>query len=319
MFKTGLISLIMILTIGCVGTPSYPDWSMQIPTDTQRYIYGMREGLTKDEAITNALNEIASKIHISIESNSSVNINIRTTKNQEEYTTDRRQTTNNYVEKIEFSNYKIKKEKRVSKDRYIVLVQIDKILNAKLLLNKIDMDIEKYQQLLSSNDENPINRIKTYQNARDKIRKRNLLDCSIVSKLMPNTAIDNRVSKLLKIAQEMKSYQSNILFSISGNNKAYQDVLKKEIAKKGFRVSNKDANIVISMQIQEKKITVLGNKILKSTIKLNVISGGNIIGQSRISVGAKSRISYQQAREFTLRSFERRLKEQKIIKNIIGI
>jgi len=321
MFKNKIvvIGIVLLSIVGCVGSPSYPDWFSKTPKDTAQYIYGAREGGTKEEAISNALNSIASKIRVSVESTSSVRTNIHTENEDEEYSKDSTQTVKNHVQKIEFSNYKVKKEEKISDEKYAVLVQVDKLLNAKLLLNKIDTDIKKYNQLLTTNHKNPIATVKTYNKSIKQIKNRNLIDCATVKNFMPNSNSDEKINQLLEIEKKMTQYQGNIVFAINGNNSAYQDVLTKQITEKGFRTSGGDSNIKISMNVTEKKLKILGNNILKSTIQLSVKSNETVIGQSRITVGAKSRTSYEQARDFTLKKFEARLRDKNIIENLLGI
>ncbi len=311
--------IVILLLIGCAkDKPLYPKWFTQLHRDTEQTLYGVAEGSTKEEAVTHALNEIASKIRVSIKSTATTTTNIRVTNSEEEYNKDATQTVTNSVEKIEFSNYKIEKIEKLSENRFIVWVEVNKELNAKLLLNKIDTDIKKYAQLLKEEHKNPISTVKKYTQAIERIKNRNLLDCSIIKDFSPNSSVNNRVSKLLEIKEKMSKYQSNIIFSVNGDNKLYKDVLIKGISSKGFRTSNGQSTITISMSVKEKKLEVMGNKILKVKIGLTVKSDNKIIGQSRISVGAKSRTSYKQAREFTLRNFEKRLKT-KIIEDLLGI
>ena len=320
MLKKSLIVVsIIILIVGCAGTPSYPDWFSKTPRDTEQYIYGARDGATKEEAINNALNAIASKIRVSVESTISSRTTITVNNNEEEYSKDSTKMMKNHVEKIEFSNYKVKKEEKISDKKYAVLVQVDKALNAKLLLNKIDTDIAKYNQLLTMEHKNPIATVKTYNKAIKKIKNRNMVDCGTVKNFMPNSKVQDKINQLLSIEKKMAKFQGNIVFSIKSNNPLYQNILTKEITQKGFRTSGGNSNINISMNVKETKLTVLGNKILKSIIQLSVKSKGTVIGQSRISVGAKSRTGYDQARDFALKNFETRLREKNIIENLLGI
>ena len=313
-----LISI--ILFIGCAGTePSYPKWYTQIHNDTKQYAYGVREGDTKEEAISNALNEIASKIRVSIESTSTTNVNIKVNNGDEDSKKEFNQIVTNHVKKMEFSNYEVKKIEKLSDNKFIVWVSVDKILNAKLLLGKIDTDIQKYYQILKSEDKNPISTVKKYNSAINRIKNINLIDCSIVKDFNPTKDVDARVSKLLIAEKEMSKYQSNILFSVKGDNKEYQNVLIKQIASKGFRTTEGSSSITILISVKEKELEAMGNNILKAMIQLTVKSGETVIGKSRISVGAKSRTGYKQAREFTLRNFEKRLKDKKIIESLLGI
>jgi hypothetical protein len=317
--KTFIGLLLLIINIGCVGSPSYPDWFNQTKSDTAQYSYGTKSGTTKEEAVSNALNEIASKIKVSVESTSTIHTQRKVENNEEEYNKESTRTISNHVEKIEFSNYKVKKEKKISDDKYVVLVEVDKALNAKLLLKKIDTNIAQYNQLLSAEHKNPIATVKKYNKAIKQINDKDLINCSIVQNFAPNSSVDDYISKLLTIKKTMEKYQSNIVFSIEGNDKAYQNTLVEQIASKGFRTTEGSSNITISVDVMEKKLKLLGNNILKATIQLTVKSNGTTIGKSRLIVGAKSRTSYQQAKNFTLKNFEKRLANEEVIENLLGI
>jgi len=320
MLKKSLnILFVLIVMLGCVGSPSYPSWLSTAPQDTAQYVYGLSDGETRKEAISNALNSIASKIRVSVESTSSVLTNIRTENDDEDYSKDSTQTITNNVQKIELSNYKVKKEEKISDEKYVVLVQVDKVLNAKLLLNKINTDIAKYKQILGTKHKNPIATVKTYNQSIKNIENRNLIDCSTINNFMPNSNVNNKINELLNIKKKMSQFQGNIIFAINGNNPAYENILTKQITQKGFRTSGGNSNINISMKVVETKLDVLGSNILTATIQLRITSSGMVIGQSRIKVGAKSRSSYAQARDFTLQKFEVRLRDKNIIENLLGI
>jgi|GEM_PF-3227090 len=319
MFKLLKLLTIMVLFINCTNTPTYPKWFTKLHKNSSRYIYGVGEGDTKDEAVSRALSEIASKVKVSIESTSTSTTNISVIDGEEEYSKDATQTVKNRVDKIEFSNYKISKSEQLSNGRFIVLVSIDKELNAKLLLEKIDTAIKEYQQLLKSKEKNPIAKVKKYNEAIFKIENIDLPNCNIAKHLNPDINIKNRISTLLNIKKSMFDYKSNITFSVIGNDNGYKSVLIKEITSKGFRVTDKSALISIYISVDEKKLEALGNKILKAKVTLRVESNGKVIGQSRIGVGAKSRTSYKVAKEFTIKNFEKRLKTKKIVETLLGI
>jgi len=319
MIQKLFIGLLLLTLIGCVNTPSYPDWFNQAKSDTAQYAYGMKSGSNKEEAVSHALNEIASKIKVSVESTSTIHTERKIENDEENYKKELSRTIRNHVEKIEFSNYKIKKEQKLSEDKYIVLVEVDKALNAQLLLKKIDANIAQYNQLISSKDTNPITTVKKFHKNIKQIKEKDLIDCSIVQSFTPNSTVDGYISKLLSIKKTMEQYQSNILFSIKGNDKSYQDVLIEQISSKGFRTTKEASNISISIDVKEKELKVLGNNILKATVQLTVQSNNAIIGKSRLIVGAKSRTSYQQAKNFALKNFEKRLASEHIIENLLGI
>jgi len=199
------------------------------------------------------------------------------------------------------------------------LVSVDKKLNAKLLLEKIDTAIKEYQQLLKSKDENPIAKLKKFKEAISKIENIDLPNCNIAKSLNPDIDVKSRISTLLNIKKSMLDYKSNITFSVVGEDNGYKKVLIEEITSKGFRVTNGSALITIYIDVKEKTLDVLDNKILKAKINLKIESKGKVVGQRQISIGAKSKTNYKLAREFTIKNFKKRLKNKKIIETLLGI
>jgi len=319
MFKILKLFTILLLFINCSNTPSYPKWYMKVYKNNSRYIYGTGEGKTKSEAVNKALNEIASKVKVFVESTSMTTTNISIIGDSEEYSKDATQIVKNRVDEIEFSNYKIEKSEQLSNGNFIVLVSVDKKLNAKLLLEKIDTAIKEYQQLLKSKDENPIAKLKKFKEAISKIENIDLPNCNIAKSLNPDIDVKSRISTLLNIKKSMLDYKSNITFSVVGEDNGYKKVLIEEITSKGFRVTNGSALITIYIDVKEKTLDVLDNKILKAKINLKIESKGKVVGQRQISIGAKSKTNYKLAREFTIKNFKKRLKNKKIIETLLGI
>ena len=311
------MSLLLFLN-ACMGGASYPTWYKTVHQDTSHYSYGTGEGYSKQEAVIRALNVIASKISVSVESTSISNVNIASHNGEEEYHREVNQNVTNHVQKVELSNHKVLKVEEIENHRYAVLVRVDKELNAKLLLSKVDAHIKEYHQLLAHKS-NPVETFKKYGHAIKQINQKDMRNCSIAKGLYPSSNASKRSNSLIDIKNKMKQYQSSIGFSITCNLKGYENVLIEAISSKGFSTQGKSTNIQLVGNIQEQTLSVMGNNILKAKIELSVPYKGMLLGKERISIGAKSRTSYQQAREFTLRNLKKRLKEQHILENLLGI
>ena len=312
------VGIVLFLT-ACMGSPSYPDWYKKLNQDTSRYAYGTGEGYDKEEAVIRALNVIASKISVSVESTSTSNINITTEDGEESYHRNVNQNVVNYVEKVELSNYKVQKVEEIDDNKYAVLVRVDKELNANLLLSKIDEHIKEYNQLLSGKGSNPVETFKRYGRAKARIENEDMKNCSIAKGLYPSSRSSERSNILIDIKNKMKQYQDTVSFSVQCNLKGYENILVDEISSKGFATQGAGSSIQIVGKIQEKELAVMGNNILKAKIELSVQYNGMLLGKELLSVGAKSRTSYKQAKEFTLRNFRKRLKEKHIIEKLLGI
>jgi len=120
-----LFSFIFLFTINSCVTLNppinRPDWSINPPPDTQDYWFDSGEGVSKDDAIAKALNRIASKICISIDST----LKVRQTEKNNRYNQEIEDLIKVEVEDITFKGYDVL-QTTISNNIFFVLIKVDK-------------------------------------------------------------------------------------------------------------------------------------------------------------------------------------------------
>ncbi len=134
--------LIILIFLSACGSPEIPKWYVNTPKDNSLYFYAAAEGYSKQNAIKNALNDIASRINIKISSNFVINKGIHNQKTYSEIY----QQINTQISNVGFNNYEILKTEKQD-DKYYVLLRVNKqklIQNLKtkikIKLNTIDFN-----------------------------------------------------------------------------------------------------------------------------------------------------------------------------------
>jgi hypothetical protein len=311
----------MIFNTGC-GKPKpivYPKWFNSISKDTTLFYYGVGEGRTKQEAVTNALNEIASKVSVSIQSSFSSITNVNKIGKDTNYIKHITNNVQNKVKKIEFSSYKVVKFKMLSANKYIVSIAVNRLDNAQLMLDKIDTNIEKYNQILNSNKLNVATRLKNYMKISDTIDKELLPNCFIVKSLNDSGDTDSSIKKLLDIKLKISNFKNGLVFNIVGNNiSGYKEIISELLTKNKLTVARK-SNIDIKLSVNESNINSLGYYIKKVKVVISIISNNKLIATKVIVVGGKSLANYSQAKEFALNNFKKKMIDKKVLKELLGI
>jgi len=319
-----LIFATMILNTGCFShknkTVKYPNWFYNIKKDTTVFYYGSGEGSSKKEAVTNALNEIASKVSVSISSTFDSTTSITTTKNSNGYVKTINKNVQNKVKKIEFSSYKVIKFQQLTKNKCVVFISVNRLTNAQLMLDKINTKIDEYNNTLKQTNLNIASKLKQYINVSDEITNKTLPDCFIAKSLYNDEDISKSIQKLLDIKTTIDNFRNSISFSIvSDNIKGYKDVIAELLSQKKFAIVPSNSTITIKLSVKEDQVKSMGNYIIKSKVIITAVSNGDVIATKVLIVGAKSIANYNQAKEFTLKSLKVKLKKQKVFKEMLGI
>jgi hypothetical protein len=319
MLRTIIIGLFMMFVVtGCFhNNPKpiqYPKWYNNTIQDTATTYYGTAEGSSKKEAITNALNEIASKVSISIESTFQSN----TISSNTQYQKIISKNVKNEVKKIEFTQYNIVKFKKISNNKFIVRVSIDKEANAKITQKRIETKLKEYKQLLAQKN-NLATKLKQYNKILKEIINNLIPKCFIVKTLYNTQTIDMKLDELLSLQEAIQKFIANISFKIDSNKSGYDKVIAQILSEKNYTVVTTNPNIYIKIDAKEQKISAVGYKILKTKITITIYENKKIIGTKVLTVGAKSLTNYNQAKEFALKDFKNKLKSNNTLNLLLGI
>ncbi|RDU65465.1 LPP20 family lipoprotein [Helicobacter sp. MIT 14-3879] len=292
MIKKKLFFLIILFTIiACSSNPKiqYPEWYLNTPSNTN-YIYGIGEGDNLKEAKIMAIEDIASKISLNIESSleiekKAIDSNISNKINS---------NIGISVDDIQLDNVEYINTEEIN-NRFFTQAKIKK----ELLTKKFNADIQK--QIISI--KNIINDIKTlgcntyspkeqyklnelYSKANQKAKYILALEGNVVEK------------NILKNTKEILSQSSNayyVSFAKNGNSNKYKDIdnaLMSEY-KKFFNITSKDETIYYI-----ENIYYINNNELNLIINIkdcngNVVFNTNLKDKNKNLTSAINRIKAQ--------------------------
>jgi hypothetical protein len=323
-----LIFLTLIFFSGCAvlkpdlstedSVAKYPTWYTSVHKDSSVNFYGLGEGSTKTDAISAALNDIASKISISVESTYITKTKIITKDEKEDYTQIIDNHIKNEVAKIEFNRYELLKYEKLNNDTHIVMVSLNRIKSAEFKSQKVKNKIDSYKKELSNNSSNTVAKLKVLNEISDEIDTKTLPQCYIIKTLYPLEENDEDIKTLLDIKNSISTFKEDISFNIDGTS-GFKEVLQEKISAKAFSIVKRGEKVRIGIKADETQLYVMGNNIYKAKVDISVYADNKILGKKTLTIGAKSRTSYKQAKEFALIEFRERLKEQNVLKELAGI
>ncbi len=300
--KKYIIPLILVF-IGCSTKP--PKWFFNPLNDTNEILYASSSGKTKEDAINNALNLAASKISIKINSIFISNKGYYKLNNHiNTYSNVSKQITAQ-IKNFEFHNYKI--IKIAKKDKYYVLIAIDRIKNANFLYQKAFYNYLKLKQYLNIKDKLEI--LKSYPKAIKQINK-NISNLYIAKSLYNFEKIDVLIQKYIKLKNQLTDKLNNITFTIKND---YQNIIKNSLSDLNLNLSNK--GIILNSSYSTKKYEINGYKIF--IIKMNITMQDVKKINFTISCAGNSINNYDIAKNFAIIKCKEKLKEK--IKEIIQI
>ena len=315
-----IILIVPLLFLGCASNQpkplQYPTWYTKLYTDTNIILYATAEGYSEKEAIASALNDIASKISISVESS----FTSTTQSSTDSYSKSSYQNIQNNVKKIDFTSYTVLNKEKLPTGKYIVLVKVHKDILATSLQFKIENDIKKYKDIISNRYSNITSKIKKYQQVSLEI-KNSESSIYILQSLDNLLDAQSYFATLNDLTNKINSFNNEIQFSVSSNGtgKEFKEELSSILTVKGFSIVTKNADVHLNLNVSKQELTSLGYKILKVVINLEAKDNNTIIAKEKIIVGGKSISNFNQANAFALQNFSHKIIQEDILKNLLGI
>ncbi|MBN2782980.1 MAG: LPP20 family lipoprotein [Campylobacterales bacterium] len=324
MVKVFFLLLVTFLFSGCVGGKkevevlTYPKFYTTIPQDSRSYYYGLGEGSSKEDAIAIALNDIASKLSITVESKRTIQTNISTHNERENYTQISNNEIKNEVGKVEFSSYEVKRYEQMPENRHFVLVAIDRVKNANMASQKIASKIDSYKKELSMDSSNIVSKLKALNKISGEINTQTLRECDVLKALSYSDEVDGYIKTLKTIDTKIAEYKNKITFFISADD-AYKNVLMEKLSSKGYSVVDDGAKVNLHLYVLETQLYVMGNHIYKANIEITATADNKVVGKKTLTVGAKSRSNYEMARDFGVVEFRDKLEKESVLAELVGI
>jgi len=289
-----LLFLLILIFLSACKNPEIPKWYINTPKDTYTYFYASAEGYTKENAIKNALNDIASRINVKISSNFVINKGIHNQKTYSEIY----QQINTKISNVSFNNYEILKTEKQD-DKYYVLLRVNKQKLIKNLKTKTDLKLQN----LTFNNHTPIKKVILAYKILNELKKLKS-DVFILESLGHD--INPYVIKIEKLENKAKTIITNTKFSVKANRFQEESI---EILSRYLTISQNSDNI-ISVNVTTKKLILFNSYIVKG--KASVF----IDKPYTVAFLGKSVSSFKEAFNFAKSEYKKRLK--KLARNIFN-
>lgn len=327
-----LLALLTISFIGCSKTTpkivhvekQLPKWYLNPPLKSEKYLYGVGDGINREEAIKSALDDLVSKLGISISSNYK-----SSTKTKKGYRESFAQTSSSdissEVSKIRISNYEVIESQKQKYNHFVTLVRSDKKLFKKDLLkslNQIYSKIEDEQKTI--NDSHVLSRYSFYKYSQTKLAQ--TLSTLLVLNSLDENFDDRPYLKTIQIIDADSSLllkNISISFSSSKESNAFINVIKSALSETKIAISNKKQtnknNLEISLSHKTYESISHGIYIIKVSVLLDVRDfKNNILHTEQIDVVGYSPQSKEISMNDAVKNFEIEVDKREIMR-IIGV
>ena len=331
------IALILILTTSCTLYQNglrynLPQWYITPQTNDNINLYGVGEGFTIAEAKNSALNNLASKLKITISSQSSANLESNQFAASEEF----RQKIDETIDKITFSDYKITNSAQKG-DKIYVEIAVDRNLFISQNVEKLATLNNNMSYIYKNLDQQ---NILAQRNSLDKItdladEAESIIYILGALEAINDTTKDSNLTKYNSYRQDYDRILEKIEFFIEAKDtpKSITDVLINALNKEKLKIAgskNKPNNnlVIITVTTDITAQNIYNSNIAKLKINFALSSGQNQIalssGQNQILVSNAVEVSGSSviSTDMAIKAAAARLKElieSKGILKILGI
>ncbi|WPD02682.1 LPP20 family lipoprotein [Arcobacter cryaerophilus gv. pseudocryaerophilus] len=255
----------------------YPSWYLNPPLNDGNMLYGVGVANTKQEAVLNALDDLSSRLMLTIQSNQE--ISLKSFRDYREYVS--KTTTfniNTKSEKLTFKDYKIEDFYSFQKEIfYLISIKKSDLINS--LNSQISNLYGEYEILKRGNDD-ILNKNIKYKELLEKFYI-NLNKAELLESLQNKNMSENRYIKTIqKIEEEIKNSISKISFFIKSddNSEIFKEVFKNSLNKKSYKVvEKKDSENIyeIDLSSNQSKIRPSGFFIIENILNIKVKDKNN--------------------------------------------
>jgi len=301
-----LLLLFLPLTMtACSGAPEHrtggssqvPEWYLSPPRDTSK-LHGTGEGFTVDEATAQALNQIASRIIVTISSEFSRSMEQAVDNTGARFSSHSLQDIDVDVDEVEFTSHTLLRSERIA-DRIYALIEVDRFAQVERLEAEIKEDISKAEALeaLYNREEHLILKARAAGRSnlilKDLRRKALIKDALEGFAMDTYTAVTERISRnTLKLDQALSSL-SVTLRGEEGTDEIV-GLLGARLNREGIMILedlcqniNNCAQIFVTVSERENLDGSTVKMILDYRIATTAVGGG-LMAQNNLTVSAIS-------------------------------
>ncbi|PHQ65993.1 MAG: hypothetical protein COB99_00910 [Sulfurimonas sp.] len=320
-----LISTALIFT-GCGGsslaaTPAakpapkvLPAWiSAPLPSDNDKFMYGMSVESDREGAIKAALSDMIAKLGTTIESTYESNEEVQgafvssNVKNQ----------IKSGVSKVKINNYKVIKSHKVSYREFAVMIETDKQKFVKGLKENLEVQkksiSQKYADLKGRDALTRYNTKKELSQSASEL----VSEVLIIAELDKSFNKKENLDFINKKEKEFLAESTSLKFFVSGNRKSakFADSIKNYLAQNGYNVTSSKRNAV---QIKINTTDRISGRIAILTVNVGVFDKKQRIGGKSVIVKERYNGSMASAYKNASIHLEQDIKSQGI-NEVIGI
>ncbi|MBU6339812.1 MAG: LPP20 family lipoprotein [Rickettsiales bacterium] len=316
------LSLILLGIFSCSGNKGSksdtPSWYINSRENDGENLYGVASRFSLEDATKAALSDAASRLLVSISSESAS----LKEENRFDINEENRQKIKQSIEKIDFTGFRTSRSEKIGAN-YFVEVQIEKDPFVKNQKEKITFLEKKIFDLKTNlNNLNLIQKRTSLQKMVN-LSKELELSSRILNSLGENINLKEKLNNLANLENQLNSINDKIEFYFDINSaKEISNLLRNALNKEQIAIAksrSNDANQVV-IKIESSKITnkIYGAYITKLHLDFENIVNNKAIASNSLEVSGSSAISENESYKSSIKSLEEKIAKEGILK-IIGI
>ena len=320
-----LFSIMSALCAGNAGSYSLPKWFLNPPKNNHDNLFGVGQGMTVEDATKEALNQVASKISVTISSNWEKTESQRTSGGSIAYSKEINNNLKSKVAEIRFNNYEVL-DNDILDQKVYVLVAVNKntlLMDKKSELSNIDSQIKDIYNMAQS--KSIIEKIADLKTVNRKAVDGMSL-ASMISSLDPSFAAKDYFDRYNGyLASERKALSEiRVYLSYAHESEDMMPIIKEHLNKADISIvsepNDNDKNLVtVDIQTDSKEMQIYGSKMVKLYTIFEVRSfSRDLVASSKIETKGSSMINFQEAGKAAALELNEKIKVKGIL-NVLGI
>ncbi len=301
----------LLLVAGCGSSPKpqaevakpkeLPSWYMNPPSNNSIYLYGLGDGKNQEEAVKNALSNLASRLSVTVESQYEVDTTIKQGSSNSFAQTSKRNLKSD-VAKIRISNYEIEKTEQMKYNHYIVLVRSDKEKFYNGLLKELDVKLSRAEEQKKLHATSNILKQYTFLKETMEGMKESMTAILVLNTL--NEAFDDKayLGRIEAMNREFDSVSKRINFVVKGDSASSGMIepIRVALTDSGLKVapSTNNDSLIVQISTRSEQTSGMGFIIARMVVNIEVKTAqGKTVGGNKLMINGHSPQSYSQAQE----------------------
>ena len=333
----GVLSLLLLLTMvtACSSssenvrpttvskTHTLPAWYTDPDEDDKSYIYGLGQGKDRKAAISSALNDAVSTLHVSVSSSFERQTNSRDHNGVESYDSESQESIRVVTDELTLNNYEVVKHEQLSNGTEVAMVRINKHRLFQSLYDDLDSAFRMLDATLQNKSDN-LERIMIYRKYMG-IIKRRMATLGVLHTLNPAFDAEAFKSRYKRVISTHNRLVENKVFKLVVNDPygMYTSTLRKGLMQDGIKLTDSDDyDYIIRVNIEEKsEVSVRRQVITFLTTTISIGIGDNRSGKeifyTTFQLKSESDESIEKAREGVVKQLEQKIGQNGVF-NIPG-